>query len=327
MKRIHFLLLLPLLANAFSAHAKLVAPSQFDLSILGDYSSENYRIGDLWGKEEVTKSTFEQGTDVYRRTALAAIKLGGGTAFYLGKFDNRHIIATNYHVCPEKDSCTTGGEVDIQAYFPIQGKRYNLVQWFGSWNAIDLALLEIQVPASDEAEMAKIAGPFKWDYEFITGTKLLSIGFGIADNPKRNMVAAYDRDCIIFSDDNEFRFMADPDDVNPAPYKAWSFAHGCDTSHGDSGSSVVDRKTGEVVGIVWTGRIPKSKSVQSSKYLTEILNNNDEEIWEELNYGVPAPKMKVILTEWMKGNNRPPVTVSVLKAMLWPKSSSSQHRR
>ena len=269
----------------------------------------------------------DQGSDVYRRTAKAAIRLGGGTAFYLGKFDNRHIIATNYHVCPEKDSCTTGQEVDIQAIFPVQGKRYDLVQWFGSWNSIDLALLEIAVPKSDEAEMAKIAGPFQWDYSFVPGTRLLSIGFGVADNPKRKMVAAYDRDCIIFSNTNEFRFMADPDDVNPAPYKAWSFAHGCDTSHGDSGSSVVDRATGAVVGIVWTGRIPKSKSVQSSKYLTDILNHNDEEIWEELNYGVPAPKMKSVLTEWLKGRNLPPVTVSVLKAMLWTKSNFSQRRR
>ena len=54
MKRIHFLLLLPLLANAFSVRADFIAPSQIDLGILGDYSSEDYRIGDIWGKEVVT---------------------------------------------------------------------------------------------------------------------------------------------------------------------------------------------------------------------------------------------------------------------------------
>ena len=91
--------------------------------------------------------------------------------------------------------------------------------------------------------------------------------------------------------------MADPDDLNPADYKAWSFAFGCDISHGDSGSPLIHRETGEILGIVWTGRIPKSPVVQSSQTLREWLSDGPEDIWKELSFGVPAFQMKVVLEQ------------------------------
>ena len=58
---------------------------------------------------------------------------------------------------------------------------------------------------------------------------------------------------------------------------------------------MVERSTGDVVGIVWTGKLPKSKHVQSSEALIALFQNPTEEIWEELAYAVPAPKVAAVL--------------------------------
>ena len=89
--------------------------------------------------------------------------------------------------------------------------------------------------------------------------------------------------------------MPDPDALNPGTYDAWSFANGCDVSHGDSGSAMVDRKTGKPIGLIWTGKIPKSPKVQQSQYLNEILQKQSPEIWTELSYAVPAAKIREVL--------------------------------
>ena len=83
--------------------------------------------------------------------------------------------------------------------------------------------------------------------------------------------------------------------LNPADYKAWSFAVGCDASHGDSGSAMVDRESGKVVGIIWTGKFPKVENVQHSDYLNKMLASNSAEIWQELNYAVPSMKIQMII--------------------------------
>src|SRR5690606_34729203 len=98
----------------------------------------------------------------------------------------------------------------------------------------------------------------------------------------QDLVANQDNDCIVYSETDDVRFMADPDDLNPGDYSVWSFANGCDVSHGDSGSAMVDRNTGEIVGIIWTGRIPKDKKVQDPAYLDSIYSSSSEDVWKQL---------------------------------------------
>jgi hypothetical protein len=98
-------------------------------------------------------------------------------------------------------------------------------------------------------------------------------------------------DCKTFSKDGDARLLADPDTVNPGPYKTWVFATGCDVSHGDSGSALVDRTTGEVVGLLSTGKIPKIDSVRSPEYLKTMFDTNSDSIWSELTYVVPFAKI------------------------------------
>ncbi|MCB0350782.1 MAG: trypsin-like peptidase domain-containing protein [Bdellovibrionales bacterium] len=247
-----------------------------------------YQIGDEWGKKPVTDQDMRSDVHFARMATATARVRGGGTGFYLGEFNGRFVVATNHHVCPSAMQCSGQDAID----FPILGFKSKIIEFYGSWPEIDLSLFAIEVnDANMVNELNSISSPFAFHNDLQHAAPLVTIGFGIANNYARQLVANRDSDCVVFSADAEYRLMADPDDLNPGEYKAWSFANGCDVSHGDSGSAMMDRASGSVVGIIWTGRIPKSRKVQSSAYLAELLKTPNEDIWKELSYGVPAVHM------------------------------------
>ncbi len=270
-----------------------------------------YRIGDEWGKKPVTEADLAANSH-FRRIALATARVGGATGFFLGEYKGKLIMATNHHVCPTESAC-----LGSAARFPILAGQAKIIDFYGTWTDVDLALFEIQVENADlRKALLEVASPFQFNSQLARGQKLLTIGFGVGDNPRRTIVANQDNDCLVFSDTDEFRFMADPDDLNPGPYKAWSFANGCDVSHGDSGSAMVDRESGKVIGIIWTGRIPKSEKVQNSAYLKNLLQNPNEDIWKELSYGVPASKMKEHLLEQIEKGTIQAKHVEIIRSLL-----------
>lgn len=258
--------------------------------------TDDYRLGDEWGKRPVTQADLDKAGPAFRRASLATASVGGGTAFYLGKFAGAHVMATNHHVMPS-DSCRMR-----TARFRLLGVNAPCETFLGTWPEIDLALFTVRLTPADEAKLLPVGASFRVHDDLKAGQALLTVGFGVAGNPTGNLVAAQDADCYVFSGDGEYRLMADPDELNPGSYRAWSFAFGCDGSHGDSGSSVVDRATGNVVGILWTGRIPKDRAVQSSANLTKMFQSRDAAIWEQLNYAVPAKKIGEFLGRLIEGS-------------------------
>ncbi len=247
----------------------------------------DYLIGDEFGKKPVDASVLATATDAYRRAARATAKVGGATGFYLGKFAGVHVMATNHHVYSTMSCSGRSVTFPLLDNLSVPCKRM-----FGTWPSVDLALFEVTVRPADEAKLAEVAANFTFHDEIRKGDELITIGFGVAGNARRVMMGNQDADCRVMSKDGEYQLMADPDELNPGRYKAWSFSHACDISHGDSGSAMVDRKTGRPVGIVWTGRIPKSSRVQSSSYLQEVLDTDHADVWKELNYAVPATKIR-----------------------------------
>jgi S1-C subfamily serine protease len=231
-----------------------------------------------------------------RATAKVQLPFGAATGFYLGEFNGRHVFATNHHVCESAASCK-----NARIKFDILGFQAKVEEFYGSWTDVDLSLMSIKVPEDKVEALATVGRNFSFDAANEKGSELVTAGYGYAGNNSQKLVINYDDDCRVFSETGESRFMPDPDEKNPGPYKAWSYAIGCDVSHGDSGSAIVDRETGDVVGIVWTGRIPKAKKVQDSKFLDELLDDTGrEEVWKELTYAVPANKIKEFLTKLVK---------------------------
>ncbi len=250
---------------------------------------DDYRIGDEWGKKPVTLDELNRASPSFRRAALATAHIGPATGFYLGKFHGAHVMATNHHVFPI-DNCS-----ERTARFVLLGVNAHCETFLGTWEEVDLTLFTIHLSEQDEAKLLPVAGNFRMHEDIFAGEKLLTIGFGIAGNPTDQLMANQDSDCYVFSQASDFRLMADPDKFNPASYRAWSFSLGCDVSHGDSGSAIVDRASSAVVGIIWTGRIPKSPSTQSSKFLTRMFQERQNGIWEDLSYAVPAKKIGELL--------------------------------
>ncbi len=269
-----------------------------------------YQIGDEWGKIPVGPDDFA-GEPLLLRAAQATASLGGGTTFYLGTFNGEAVIATNHHVCNSLQACK--GKT---ARFPLLKKEVKVTRSLGTWKEIDLSLLVVTVPQDDTEILESVAANFDFKSDIVPGQTLFTAGFGVALNPTRNLVANQDRDCKVFSKENEFRFMDDPDSLNPGGYKTWSFANGCDVSHGDSGSAIVDRQTGRPIGIIWTGKIPKDPSVQNSAHLAELVGSDDSEVWSELSYAVPGLKIKEYLSGQLEAGAVLPDAVLTLQAIL-----------
>ena len=75
--------------------------------------------------------------------------------------------------------------------------------------------------------------------------------------------------------------------------------------------------TGEPVGIIWTGRIPKSAETQNSKNLDDWLRTKNEKIWKELSYAVPAAKIREVLQKYLTDSPQlPRDTAETISAMI-----------
>lgn len=297
---------------SFSASAEIPAPAFIKMKTgIGGVAAgtDDYRIGDEWGKRPVTPESLTGARPAFRRAALATARVGGATGFYLGKFRGAHVVATNYHVYSSERACV-GGRIR----FPLLGVEGSCENFLGTWSDIDLALFTIRVSEADAAKLEAVAGNFRFGEDVRPGQTLLTVGFGVAGNNMRTTMANEDSDCYVFSDSGDYRFMADPDRWNPGSYRAWSFALGCDVSHGDSGSAIVDRESGNVVGIIWTGKIPKSDAAQSSRGLDEMFRARADSMWTELSYAVPAKKIGEHLRSISGG--MPPAKREIVEALL-----------
>lgn len=312
MKYLVLLLAFTLSHPAYALLPELNAqPGKFGIGLLDLSGTDDYRLGDEWGKRQVTPEVLASATPSFRRAALATARAGGATGFYLGKFAGRHVFATNHHVFESARQCL-GNNIRL----PLLGVVGRCETFLGTWPEIDLSLFTVGLTAADEAKVAPVAGNFDFAGELNPGQTLLTVGFGVAGNPLSQVMANQDSDCYVFSGRGESRLMADPDRWNTGPDRVWSFALGCDVSHGDSGSALVDRETSKVVGIIWTGRIPKAAVAQTSAGLKRMFEARGEAVWEELSYGVPAAKIGEILRAWSEGGNVPAETRAILAEML-----------
>lgn len=273
--------------------------------------TSDYQIGDVWGKRPVLEADLQSHDPVFVRSVLATAHFNTATAFYLGAFGQTHVMATNHHVLSNDFDC-----LGSLVQFPFLKLKFNCEALIGSWPDIDLALFTINVTQHNEMKMRGIGRNFDYKSVLYENTPLLTAGFGLAGNSARRLVVNDNADCRVVSKSDDFRLLADPDEINPADYQAWSFATGCSVSHGDSGSAMVNRKNGAVVGLVWTGAIPKEPRIQNSEYLKMLQKIDSEEIWTLLTYAVPAQKIFVKLeAELAEGRIKEP-HVAVLREML-----------
>lgn len=103
----------------------------------------------------------------------------------------------------------------------------------GIWPAVDFALFEAEFSESDTAKINSYAVDLPINKNVTFGQNLAMFGFGHFMNPgdpELELMYIRDRDCQIFSANNDFRYITDPDQYSPAKYKVWSFVLRCDVS-------------------------------------------------------------------------------------------------
>jgi hypothetical protein len=273
-------------------------------------SIDTYQIGSVWGKKLVSEKSFRHKPHLLR-AAKATARLKGATSFLLGKFNGELVLATNYHVCDSLTACV--GQV---ADFPLLKKSARVTKTLGTWPTIDLALVTIRVSSSDMRLFTAVARNFNFEFPMRPGQPLFTAGYGVAGNPTFQLMSNEDDDCRIFSKKDDFHLMSDPDEVNSGSYEAWSFANGCDVSHGDSGSAMVDRNSGAPIGILWTGKVPKSSFAQDSRLIRRLIGGNDPRVWSEFTYAVPAAKIKEYLSTLLDEHELPAHAHSIVAAVV-----------
>lgn len=262
--------------------------------------SPTYQIGESWGPTRARN--FEPRTPLVMQSIKSVVRLGSGgsfgTAFYLGKFAGKHLLATNHHVA------VLPYILSSQLVFNLTNVKGRFVGNHQSWKEIDLAILEFQPSQDPESEITPL--PIDFDTPPQHGRKLMVWGHGGELNPSHWLTINVEDQCRVFSQTNDIRLLMDPDTLHPLRYAAHSFAHGCDISHGDSGGPVIDLESGKVIGVNWTAKLPKDPSIQLDGAVQDLLANPSEQTWTELSYAVPMTEIKkFLLNELNDGSIRP----------------------
>lgn len=245
--------------------------------------AKSYQVGEFWSKKHISSAS--------SRVQILKESVGEvgsrATLFYIGKKDNKHIAITNFHVCPKRENNLNRCLYQRVTFFYFKNERGQSLK--GKVKSVplvqknlDLSVLEIEFDNLSTFERAPTPLKISNKRPYLD-QDLISLGYGFHNNEYGVlMIEENSFECKVFS--REERLVSDPDTVNPQDYKVYSFLHGCDVSHGDSGSPILDRDTLEVVGLLWSGKYPKDDKVSQAGF----ENLPIDFLWKELNYASPS---------------------------------------
>jgi hypothetical protein len=238
------------------------------------------QIGPSWNKAVLTKDVFSTLPLHLRKLALSTASFNDGTAFYLGKFNGKHVMATNAHVVLEKsEACRRA-----VAKFTMLGARFRCQKIISFLTDVELALFTIDTTPADDVFFQTLGVTLETKIATAANVGLFTLGYGGFRNSSGSLTYTTGGFCKTFSATTPGMYLPDPDRSDRLPYKVWSFAMGCNASWGDSGSPVVDLRTGKVLGLLWSSKFPKDPRTRDAKYLNMILSTGDAAIWKQLTY-------------------------------------------
>ncbi|GAB4406948.1 MAG: hypothetical protein OHK0056_06530 [Bacteriovoracaceae bacterium] len=231
-----------------------------------------YWIGENWSRTIVNPQLYQvQSRSVQKlihHTAKLTGPKGHGSSIYLG----RQMILTNSHVVRGL------GCQNLSIEIGPNKERLRCEEILWSDRDVDAALIRVSGNSLDRLpgyKMREVDLPFR-------GLELAVAGFGVIANPNHEITFEVGGDCQILSN-REMRHMPSPGTSPELAYNVWAVPVGCDTSPGDSGAAVVNAQTGDLVGIVFGGRLKKRG---------RILTNNDSDIWDQMSYIVPIREIQ-----------------------------------
>ena len=223
--------------------------------------------------------------------------LARGTGLYLGKHNSKHLFMTNEHVLSKRFDCEK-----VQITFLKKGLQQGyanceeILVAYGKNIKMDMTLFTI---SDDDAERMLGQGleldPFS---NLTSGTKLVHNGFGVKRpasgsrardlQKKYNPKVGKDDDCVIVSPNGTLKTIS-----TKGGNVANTFTIGCDISSGDSGSALLDRETGKVIGLIWGAgeSLDDDDLISSQELHQKIVGSNDERVWKNMGFAISIPKI------------------------------------
>lgn len=210
-----------------------------------------YQIGQEWNREimtkdllsdsQLSKAFFSYGTAVLEKEK----KIYPNGVVYLGEFLGKHLIAVPYHQLTQAKAGGTKYSCSNFSYiFPgVKENPISAGETLVELPEVDQAICEIILHGKEH----KLQGAqWKWETNLQVFAPLLVMGRGSYDPQYR----------LSFDRSQECKVLGNP--KNPQWFQnkgypgSWRLAMGCDVSHGDSGSAVYFRDSGNLAGFVTT---------------------------------------------------------------------------
>lgn len=250
-----------------------------------------YKIGHRW--DRFVPTDFQISADPQVNFLVThEFMINEGSSFYLGEFAGRHVFATNSHILPDEKSCK--GFWIRNDVMPGKNSTFQCKEVIARYPDIDLALFTSTDPDTLQAEFLKTHKlQFDFSKNIPSGTRLLTVGHGLYrlmfSRPNKNKMYPsinLSEECVLGEDTATARKISDPDAIGyDLTSSVWSIPHGCETSHGDSGSPLINAKSLRVVGINWSMGNFKPKNL-------EYKSMTAGQRWELSSMAVPAWKIR-----------------------------------
>lgn len=298
-------ILLGLILNANIALAKAKTPV-------------SYQIGEDWSRIFFKNFTNDRVLNhVLSATAKVEIpaSLGivpaQGSAFYVGQFNGEYLMMTNHHVISNFSQCRYPGPGRVRAKITFAtGDHYDCARIVATFENIETTFFTINVPDSKKGLFQNLALKLDFKRTYKAGDKLLTAGYGTFDNPRAKLTYENSDTCELVSNTSEPHWLSFVNSKSKRTVQAWSFSHACEISPGDSGSPIVSRLTGKVIGLNWATETNKPMSLRDSATIQNMIQDQDPFMWRDLSYGVPnlsiLPAIQVkndpILNEFINSN-------------------------
>ena len=287
------------------------------------FDENPFVIGEQWSRQYINLNKFSQYPPLYQKAIKATAKIdgpaGSGTAFFVGQHLGEFVFVTNHHVIPNSAFCTALTSITL-----FNNQRAYCKKLIVSWHNVEFAVFTVKTNGLSEKTLLA-TGPLRFDFHRHPRKRepLLSIGFGLFKNPGRRLTYADDEFCQVVSSWKRYRKVEGPEDVynkktkNKSRKRTWSFMHGCEGSQGDSGSPLISRETGRVVGVYWGGKSPKGARFKNAEFINKTIDQNRRTlIWNKFNMGAPAVKIhSKIKSSLRRGSSRRSTNKAILESL------------
>ncbi|MFG1498622.1 trypsin-like peptidase domain-containing protein [Halobacteriovorax sp. XZX-3] len=232
--------------------------------------AKRYVGGDEWSRPRVTKKLFQtldtNTKSLVLRTAKVVnkIKRKIGTAFLYQEELEHYIFLTNYHVISGEKECSESSLLLInEGHNKIVAKCDGVISIGTIKSGSDY--LYFRIKKSEKLNfLSKLPSLNTKFSNPVAGDPLVTVGFGggKADLRRYDAKIAQDTDCIYLTGNMDIRFNKDK--VRDVFFTA------CDAQSGDSGSAIMNRDTGEIIGLFFGVADQNRKNPLSTQ---EIWNN------------------------------------------------------